>query len=471
MTFDAVVVGSGPNGFGAAITLARAGHSVCLIEGAETIGGGMRSFTTPDGAIFDYCAAVHPLGISSPVFKALRLERYGLEWAQPAVPMAHPFDDGSAATLCRSADETAEQFGGDGRGYKLLIGSIVNEWPALAREILQPIVHVPRKPILLGRFGTPSLLSASLLGKTFGDERLSAMIAGSAAHSVLPPTAPLTASFGMVLAIAGHAVGWPFVAGGTQNLANTLAACFRDLGGEIRTGTPVRSLDDLPPHRVALFDVSPEAILEICGDRLSGRYRDSLIGFKRGPAVFKVDFLLSGPVPWKSPEARNAGTVHLAGDMAQLRESTNDVHHGRVPERPFVVAAQPSQFDPGRAPAGRHTFWAYCHVPAGSDVDMTPRIEAQVERFAPGFRDLIVERHVFRPGDLEAHNPNLVGGDITGGSNGGLQLFFRPRMTLRPYNTSDPDLFLCSSSTPPGGGVHGMAGYHAAKAALKRLRG
>jgi phytoene dehydrogenase-like protein len=467
--FDAVVVGSGPNGLAAAITLLRAGRSVCLLEAAETVGGGLRSGpATLPGFVHDECSAVHPLALSSPLFRSLPLARHGLEWRQPAVPAAHPFLDGSAALLTRDLEAVPRQFPIDGDAYRRLFAPLVSRWRELAWEVLQPITHLPRHPLLLARFGLPSLLSAqTLVRRQFRDPRLQALVAGCAGHAILPLDAPLTASFGLLLAGSAHAVGWPVARGGSQALADALHGYFLELGGELRVATPVRSPADLPEHRVALFDLAPERLLEVCAGRLSRGFRRAVRSFKRGEAVFKVDFALSGPIPWTAKECRSAGTLHLGGDLDEMVESEGAVAAGRIPEQPFVLVSQPTIVDPSRAPAGKHVAWAYCHLPRGADVDLTESVERRIEAFAPGFRDLILARAATTPGQMEARNPNLVGGDIAGGSNGGLQLFFRPGKSLHPYHAGE-GIYLCSASTPPGGGVHGMCGYWAARAALKR---
>lgn len=468
--YDAVVVGSGPNGLAAAITIARAGRSVCVLEAAETAGGGMRTaeLTLP-GFHHDICSAVHPLGVGSPFFRRLPLSQHGLEWVHAKAPLAHPLDDAPAAVLHGSLEAMAREYPRDARAYGALMAPLVERWDALASESLRPILHLPRHPLLLARFGLPSLLSAERLARwKFQEPRLRALFAGLAAHAILPLDARFTASFGVVLAAVAHACGWPVAKGGSGAIAAALLSYLRSLGGEVRTGSPVRSLADLPPHRVVLFDVGPEQLLEICGHAISGRYRRQLVAFKRGEAVFKVDYALSAPVPWRDPALRDAGTVHLGGHLEEIVAAEGLVGSGRIPERPMVLTAQPSVADPGRAPEGKHTFWAYCHLPRGSNVDMTSAIEAQVERFAPGFRDVVLARATWSPHDLEAHNANLRGGDITGGSNGGWQLFFRPAVRLNPYATPMEGVYICSASTPPGGGVHGMSGYWAARSALRR---
>ena len=467
--YDAVVVGSGPNGFGAAITLARRGHSVLMLEGADTIGGGMRSTErTLPGFVQDICSAVHPLGVSSPLFRNLPLGEHGLDWIHPPAAMAHPFDDGTAAVLYRSIEDTVAQFPEGAAAYRSLFDPLARQWNRLAWEVLQPALHFPRHPLLMARFGLPSLRSAAGLARTFKDPRLGALFAGSAGHAILPLDARLTASFGIVLTGAAHGAGWPIPRGGSQRLADALASYFRSLGGEIETNRPVRSLTGLPEHRTAFVDVAPEHLLEICGDQLSGRYRRRLLAYRRAPASFKVDYALSEPVPWAASACREAGTVHLGGTLEEMVESERAVADGRVADRPLVLTAQPTLFDATRAPEGKHTLWAYCHLPRGSDADRTDAIERQIERFAPGFRDVVIGRTPLGPAEAEAHNPNLVGGDITGGSNGGMQLFFRPGYTPWPYDTPAEGVYLCSASTPPGGGVHGMCGYWAARRALRR---
>lgn len=468
--FDAVVIGAGPNGLAAAITIARAGRSVCVLESKETVGGGTRSAeVTLPGFVHDICSAVHPMGVSSPFFAALPLKEFGLEWVHPTTPLAHPLEDGRAGVLYREFDRMEEAFGDDGRTYRRMLEPLAKKWPDVASEVLQPILHVPRHPLLMARLGLLALRSAAgLANSKFEGDELRALFAGLAGHAILPLDKPLTASFGLVLAMTGHAAGWPFAKGGSQAIADAMAAYLVSLGGEIRTSNPVRTLKDLPRCKVALFDVTPGQLVDICGERLQGRYRRQLLGYRPGEAVFKVDYALDGPIPWTAPECHEAGTVHVGGKLEEIAASEHEVGQGHIPERPYVLVAQQSLFDSTRAPAGKHTFWAYCHVPYGSQVDMSERIEQQVERFAPGFRDLILARAKMAPGDIAEHNESMPGGDIAGGSNGGLQLFFRPGLRLNPYATPARGVYICSASTPPGGGVHGMGGYHAARAALSR---
>jgi phytoene dehydrogenase-like protein len=469
--YDAVVVGAGPNGLAAAIALARAGASVVVIEHGDRSGGGTRSaeLTLP-GFVHDVCSAVHPLGVASPYLRSLPLEAHGLRWLHPEVPLAHPLDDGRAAVLLRDLDATAEALGD--RGWRRLMGPLVASWDGVLDSILGPILRPPRHPVALARFGIRALWPATTLAGRMLDGQLApALFAGIAAHSVAALHRPLTAATGLVLGAAGHAAGWPVAAGGSQRIADAMVSYLTSLGGRLETGRTVTDLRELPPARATLFDTSPRQLLDIAGDRLPPRYRRRLARFRHGPGAFKLDYALSGPVPWTAPACRRAGTVHVGGTLAEVAEAEEDVARGRHPERPFVLVAQQSVVDPARAPSGRHTLWAYCHVPAGSQVDMTAAVEAQIERFAPGFRDVVLARQATRPADLEAYNPNNVGGDISGGATDGIQLIFRPTVSANPYRTPAGDLFLCSSSTPPGGGVHGMCGYWGARQALRLLRG
>ncbi len=467
--YDAVIVGSGPNGLAAAIVLAQAGRSVLLLEARDTVGGGMRSaeLTLP-GFVHDICSAIHPLGMGSPLFSTLPLAEFGLEWVQPELPLAHPLDDGTAVALYRSVDETAAALGRDGRTWKRLIGPLASNWERLAPIILGPL-PTPGQALTLTPFGLRALWPAKLLAQVlFREPGTRGMFAGLAAHAMIPLEDVLTASFGVVLGVLAHAIGWPLPVGGSQRIPDALAAYLRSLGGEIVTGFDVASLGSLPSSSAVLLDISPKAFLRIAGDLLSPGYRRRLEGYRYGPGVFKVDYALSGPVPWQAEACRRAGTIHLGGTLPEIAEAERAVHKGQHPERPYVLVAQQSLFDPSRAPAGQHTLWAYCHVPNGSTVDMTAAIEAQIERFAPGFRDLILARHTTHTAQLEAYNPNYVGGDINNGVQDLRQLWTRPTLQRNPYHTPLPGVYLCSSATPPGGGVHGMCGYHAASAVMKR---
>ena len=466
--YDAVVVGAGPNGLSAAIALAGLGRSVLVREAAPTIGGGARSAAlTLPGFVHDVCSAIHPLGIGSPFFQQLPLAAHGLRWLEPPVQLAHPLPDGPAGELHRSVQATAATFGADGERYAAIVTPFVERWRELAPELLGPMVHLPRHPLLLGVFGLLALRSAGgLLRSRFAGEAARGLMAGIAAHGTIPLTAPASLSFGLVLALAGHAVGWPLAEGGTQRLTDALAAHLRTLGGEIETDAPVRALRELPPSRFVFLDVTPRQFLALAGDQLPERYRRRLGGFRYGPGVFKLDWALSAPVPWRDPACARAGTVHLGGPLAEVVADEAAVWRGEHPERPFVLLAQPTVADPSRAPAGRHVLWGYCHVPNGSTVDMTERIERRIEEFAPGFRDVVLARHAMGPQAMEAYNANYVGGDIAGGANMLRQLVFRPLPTLSPYATPLEGVYLCSSSTPPGGGVHGMCGWHAVQAAV-----
>jgi phytoene dehydrogenase-like protein len=467
--YDAVVVGSGPNGLAAAITLARAGYSVLVLEANSSIGGGARSaeLTLP-GFMHDVCSAVHPLAAGSPFFKTLPLTRFGLTWIQPEIPLAHPLDDGTAACLHRDVDLAADSLGGDSRAYRRLMKPLARDWEKLATECLQPMLHLPRHPIALARFGIPALCPATLLAKSlFKQEPARALFAGIAAHSFLPLEAVVSSAFALVLGTAGHAVGWPIPRGGSQTIANALAAHFAELGGKIDINHRVENLDDLPKSRAVLLDISPWQLVRIASNKLPTHYRKRLEGFRHAPGIFKIDYALSAPVPWRADVCKRAGTIHLGGTIDEIARAEREIARGQIPERPFVLVAQQSLFDETRAPRGQHTLWAYCHVPFGCKIDMSERMEAQIERFAPGFRDCILARHTMSAIDLEKSNPNLAGGDISGGATNLAQLIARPILSPTPYRTPLPGIYLCSASTPPGGGVHGMCGYHAARAALK----
>jgi phytoene dehydrogenase-like protein len=469
-TYDAVIVGSGPNGLAAAIELARNGQRVAVLEGRSTIGGGTRSaeITLP-GFVHDLGSAIHPLGYASPFFRSLPLEDHGLHWVHPDAPLAHPFDGGEAAVLERSIEATAAGLGHDAAAYRRLMEPI----SADAGRIADYFVGKPsllRHPMALASSGMRSLRDAfGLANSVFEGEKAKGLFAGSAAHSFLPLEQSPSAMFGLMLGTLGHAFGWPFPRGGSQALADALASYLASLGGEIYTDAPVRSVDDVPRTRAVLFDVAPLRLLEIAGEHFTEGYRGGLKRYRYGPGVFKVDFALDGPLPWEAEGCNRAGTVHLGGTLDEVAAGEAAVSRGEHPERPFILLAQQSLFDPTRAPEGKHTVWAYCHVPNGSTFDMTGRIEAQIERFAPGFKDLILARKVAGTAELERWNPNLVGGDINGGYMDLRQLFTRPMPRLNPYSTPADGIYICSSSTPPGGGVHGMCGYLAARVALRYL--
>ena len=467
----AAVVGSGPNGLAAAVALARAGHDVTVYEAASQIGGGTRSeeLTLP-GFIHDVCSAVHPMGAGSPFFSTLPLSEHGLEWVHPPVLMAHPFDDGTAAVLQRDVDATAEGLGADGEAYRKLVRGLVGPWRKVMRTALRPPLGIPPHPLLMARLGLRGLRSGvGLARRRFRTERARAFFLGIAAHSVLPVTRSPSAAFGVMLAVAGHGAGWPFARGGSQAIARALAEVLRSHGGAIVTDHRVEDVDALPDADAVLLDLTPRQVVGVAGHRLPERYRRRLDRYRYGPGVFKIDWALSEPIPWAAGGCRRAGTVHLGSMPGEITAAMEAAWSGGVGNPPFVLLAQPSRFDPTRAPEGRHTAWAYCHVPAGSTVDMTAAIEDQVERFAPGFRDTILARSTRTTADVERHNPNMVGGDINGGVQDLGQFLFRPVPRVDPYHTPVEGLYICSSSTPPGGGVHGMCGYHAARSAMRRI--
>lgn len=466
---DAVVVGAGPNGLAAAITLVRAGRSVVVLERAATPGGGARSaeLTLP-GFRHDVCSAVHPLVAVSPFFRSLPLQRLGCELLQPEIPVVHPLDGGRAGVLHRSLDATAGGLGADGAAWRRLMGPLIRGGDDLLEAALSLPGGALGHPVLMARFGLRALPPVSMLSRLFATPEARALLAGLAAHAFLPLEAPTTSAVALVLGVAGQLAGWPMVRGGTSRLAEALARYLEELGGAVRCGVEVRRLADVPPARAVLFDTGPQQLAEIAGDQLPARYRRAVHRYRYGPGVFKVDYALSGPVPWSAATCRRAGTLHLGGTLEEVSHSERLVAAGRVPEKPYVLVAQPGVVDSTRAPQGKQTLWAYCHVPNGATVDMTAAIERQIERFAPGFTDLVLGRHVMGPADYERYNPNDVGGDIGGGATDWRQLFTRPVPRLAsPYTTPNPRLFLCSASTPPGGGVHGLCGRNAARAALR----
>jgi phytoene dehydrogenase-like protein len=466
--YDAIVVGSGPNGLAAAITLARTGQAVLVVEGKETIGGGMRTaeLTLP-GFHHDVCSAVYPFAVASPFMQSLPLGEMGLTWIHPGAPLAHPFDDGTAAVLERSVVATAETLGPDDRAYHRLIGPLLAGWDRLIPQLLGPL-RFPRHPWIFARFGLLGLPPARWLAESrFKGERARGLFAGLAAHGILPMEAPLTGAFALLFALTGHAVGWPIPRGGASSVAEAMGRYLNALGGEIVMGRMIHSVAELPPVHSVLLDVTPKQMLAMAGKRLDALYRRQLAHYRYGAGVFKVDWALDGPIPWRAPACARAGTVHLGGTFEEIAASERAVWRGEISDTPFVLLAQPSQFDPTRAPEGKQTLWAYCHVPNGSTVDVTDRIENQIERFAPGFRSRILARHTISPAELQAYNPNDVGGDINGGAADWRQFFTRPAVRLDPYSTPARGVYICSSSTPPGGGVHGMCGYFAAQSALR----
>lgn len=468
---DAIVIGAGPNGLTAAAVLARAGLDTLVYEADDVIGGGARTepLTLP-GFRHDACSAVHPLAVGSPVLRALPLADHGLTWTHPDLPLAHPFSDGSAATLDRSMSATAEALGVDAVTYRRLLTPFSGRWDDLAEDVLRaPLANPPRDPILLAQFGLRAATPAAWLARLFRGEHARGLLAGLAAHMVAPLTSPGTGGVALLFALAGHEVGWPFPSGGSQSITNALASFLRSLGGRIETGRLVQSLDDLPRARAYLFDTTPESMAAIAGHRLPTGQAARLQRYAHGPAAFKIDYALSEPVPWTADACRRAGTVHLGPSMTEIGAALRSAHSGRAPDPPFLITAQPTLWDRSRSPAGRHVLWAYGHVPNGWRGDLSDAVDRQIERFAPGFCDTVLARTVTAPADFEARNPNNVGGDIALGRCDGLRLLFRPGFTRIPYTTRDPSIFLCSAATPPGPGVHGMSGYHAAQYAIRQI--
>ena len=466
--YDAVIVGSGPNGLAAGIYLAQNGLSVLVVEAADEIGGGMRSaeLTLP-GFTHDICSAIHPLTIASPFFQNLPLAKFGLKFIQPPASVAHPLDDGSAVLLKKSVAETAAQLGADGTNYKKLVEHLTENFDKLAPDILAPL-RIPNHPFLLAGFGLKAFRSATQLANSyFSGTNARALFGGNAAHSMIPLEDILSAAYGLVLLLTAHGVGWGFPQGGAYKIADALEKHFLSLGGKIETNTRVENIDELPSSKAVLFDITPRQIVKIAGHRLPDGYKKRLENFKYGSGAFKIDFALSAPIPWAAKECFEAGTVHLGGTYEEIAKSEREHTNGKISENPFVLIAQNSLFDQTRAPADKHTAWAYCHVPHNSPVDMSAIIENQIERFAPGFRDCILAKSVKFPADLETYNANYIGGDINGGAGNLTQLFTRPVAKINPYSMPTKGLYICSSSTPPGGGVHGMCGYHAAKSVLQ----
>jgi phytoene dehydrogenase-like protein len=467
---DAVVVGAGPNGLAAALTMAQAGRSVTVIEAAPTIGGGSRSaeLTVP-GLLHDVCSAVHPFAVGSPYLTSLPLADHGLEWRWPEVDLAHPIDGGRAGVMLRSLEDTVAAFGADGAAWRRAFAPLAANFPTLAAEFFQPLVHVPRHPLLLSRFGMRALFPATIFARRFSTDEARGLFAGVSAHVFTPLSRPTTAGIGAMFVAACHHAGWPVPAGGSQRIVDAMAGLLTSLGGTILTGTPVKSLADLPPSRTVFFDTTPAGVLSIAGDAVPARIRRAFRRWKHGPAAFKLDLAVEGGVPWQAEAARRAGTVHVGGTLEEIATAENQAYRGQMPERPFLLVGQQYLCDPQRSVGDIHPVWVYGHVPNGYPHDATEAILDQLERFAPGVRERIVGKHVMAPADFEDYNANYVGGDIAGGANNARQLVFRPRAGADPYAIGIPGMYLCSASTPPGAGVHGMSGHHAAQRALRYL--
>jgi phytoene dehydrogenase-like protein len=465
----AVVVGSGPNGLAAAVALARAGLEVTVLEAEDTIGGGTRSaeLTVP-GVLHDLCSAVHPMAVGSPFLQSLGLERHGLEWRWPEVDCAHPLDDGSAGVMLKSIEATAEGLGSDGAAWKRVFAPS-RRFDALSEDFFQPVLHVPKHPLALARFGLAAVLPATVLARSWRSPQARALFGGVAAHAFSPLSHPLSSAPGAALICACHKWGWPVARGGSQSISNALASVLREHGGTIEIGVRVGSLAELPPADAVMLDLAPAHVLDIAGDRLPGRIASAYRRYRYGPAAFKVDLAVDGGIPWTNEACRRAGTVHLGGTFEEIAFAEREVNRGRMPERPYVLLAQQYLADPERSNGDIHPVWAYAHVPSRYDGDATEAIVAQIERFAPGVRDHIVATAVRTPADLEAHNANYIGGDIVTGANTPVQVLLRPRVAVNPYTTGIPGVYICSAASPPGGGVHGMNGYNAARAALRAL--
>lgn len=470
--FDAIIVGSGPNGLAAAICMQQAGLSTLLLEAKDTIGGGMRSaeLTLP-GYVHDVCSAIHPMAAASPFFKTLPLQEHGLEYIYPEIAAAHPFDDGTAAVLTQSLEQTANLLGADEQAYLNLFRPLINNWPKIDKDVLGPLINMPSNPVAMAQFGLNAMNSALNVARRFTTKEAKGLWAGMAAHSIQPLDKFTTAAIGLVLTAAAHTGGWPIPKGGSQNIANALASYFILLGGKIETGVYVKSLEQLPSAQAVLFDVTPKQLLQIAGHKFSSIYKWQLERHRYGMGIFKMDWALDAAIPFTASEARQAGTVHLGNTIDEITLGEQLSYSGKIADKPFVLLAQQSVFDSSRAPEGKHTAWAYCHVPHGLKTDMCDIIENQVERFAPGFKELILAKHSFNAAQMEEYNPNYIGGDINGGAIDISQIFNRPALSLSPYKTSAKGLYICSASTPPGGGVHGMCGYHAGKRALKDVFG